>query len=130
MGKTVAGCCRTKKLCRSQGMCYRVYVIGIVVVLLIVSLGATASTQAQVELTPGGHATAPPTNTKRPTRVVTATPTPVAIPARLCADCTRVRLRASPGTAGDVVDFLDSSAELLILGRSSDSTWLYVKVSG
>ena len=105
-------------------MGYRGHII-IVFVLCAAILGA-GSVRAQV--TPTGAATAPPTNTRRPTRTLAPTPTPVAIPARLCSDCTRVRLRATPGTAGEVVAFLDSSVDLLILGRSSDGTWLYVRV--
>jgi lysophospholipase L1-like esterase len=110
-------------------MSHRVYVLGTIMLAVVVAFGA-ASARAQTHSTNVQLATAPPTNTRRPTKTFTATATPVAIQARLCDDCTRVRLRASPGTAGEVVDFLDSSAELVIMGRSNDSQWLYVRVVG
>jgi hypothetical protein len=48
---------------------------------------------------------------------------------RLCETCSRIRLRATPGTAGEVLGFLDSAARLTIRGRSADSAWLEVRVS-
>src|SRR5690349_21332110 len=89
-----------------------------------------------------GNATVPPTNTKRATQaprasstprviIVTATPLPTkaAIPGRLCGDCQRVRLRSTPGSAGEVVEFLDPAVTLTIVARSDDSQWLQVTVT-
>lgn len=78
-----------------------------------------------------------PTNTPRSAVPVTVTPATanlnapvVVIPfdARLCADCTRVRLRSTPGTAGDVVAFIGTEARLSVLARSDDAAWLEVQV--
>ena len=90
---------------------------------------------AQDGTSPAPSATPPPTNTPRPapTRTPTLVPTPTlapaAIAARVCDTCSRVRLRATPGTAGVVLEFLDGTAHVVIRGRSADNAWLQVKVS-
>lgn len=95
---------------------------------LILSLGSPIYAQN------GTTATPPPTNTPRatPTLVPTVTqtpmPPPAAIAGRLCETCNRIRLRATPGTAGEVLGFLDSTASITIRGRSADSAWLQVQV--
>src|ERR1041385_5039506 len=112
-------------------MAYRFW-IGSLCLLLIgmIYIGRPSSAQ--------GIATVPPTNTKRATQppatpriiIVTSTPLPTkaAIPARLCGDCQRVRLRETPGSAGQVVEFLDPLVTLTVLARSDDSQWLQVSV--
>jgi uncharacterized protein YraI len=55
------------------------------------------------------------------------TPYPTALPgAQVCATCSQLRLRASPGTAGDVVAMLDAGTPLAIIGRTADNTWVQV----
>jgi hypothetical protein len=77
--------------------------------------------------------TLPPTNTPHPmpTDAPTETPIPTLtpIPVRLCSDCKRVRLRSAPGTAGDVLLFLDETSEMLLSGRSDDALWVQVTVT-
>lgn len=68
-----------------------------------------------------------PTNTPR--GVTVTTPTPVVIlplPARLCTDCQRVRLRSAPGTAGTIMLVLRPEARFLISARSDDSLWVQI----
>ncbi|MBX3061712.1 MAG: GDSL-type esterase/lipase family protein [Anaerolineae bacterium] len=77
-----------------------------------------------------------PTNTPRGgsgstgggSEVVTATPAPVTQPfqAKLCADCLRVRIRATPGTAGEVVGFVPPDAQFSVVARSNDALWLQI----
>src|SRR5258708_4527770 len=108
---------------------------------IIVAL-SIAPTYAQSRLL----STIPPTNTKHapagtlePTPIASAvliTPTPsptlsttkVSIPARICSGCLRIRLRATPGTAGDVLSFLDDSVQLTMQGRSDDGMWVQVEI--
>ncbi|PJF35629.1 MAG: hypothetical protein CUN49_09560 [Candidatus Thermofonsia Clade 1 bacterium] len=76
-----------------------------------------------------------PTNTPRPSRTPTPLPTPTETPtptplvARLCIDCNRVRLRGTPGTAGEILTVLDPAAQLTVIGRTADNQWLQVLVS-
>ncbi len=114
---------------------------GLLVGLFIATLASSiALTKASGDASPFDQATIPPTNTRRPTYtptpsltpLPTSTPAPTAtpIPAKLCTDCNRVRLRATPGTMGDVVKFLDSSStDLLIIARSDDSKWVKVRAT-
>lgn len=85
----------------------------------------------------------PPTNTPRPTRTPTMvlTPTPTftltvaaqatsaPIPAGLCSDCSRVRVRATPGTAGNIVIIINSDARFNIIGRTEDSEWIQIMMA-
>ena len=118
-------------------MRYRLLIFGFVVVLCLLSgIGLQSGAihaQDAVTDTPVIQDTLPPTNTPRPTITPfpTFTPTPKAtpIPARLCTDCNRVRLRATPGTAGDVVMFLTDQLDLLIIGRTSDDLWVQISTT-
>lgn len=68
-----------------------------------------------------------PTNTRRAS--TDGTPAPVIVlplEARLCADCTRVRLRSTPGTAGAILTVLKPDARFGIFGRSDDALWLEI----
>ena len=99
---------------------------------LLVLLALGALTLQQPVTARNIIATAPPTNTKRPT--ISAVPTTstvvlIKIPARLCPDCQRVRLRSSPGTAGQILDFLDANTEMFITGRTSDNQWIKVELT-
>jgi uncharacterized protein YraI len=81
-------------------------------------------------------ATAPPV-TDTPTAVVipptSAPPTrvpPTAIPmAQVCETCGSLRLRQSPGSAGQVVTYLAALTPLNVIGRTTDSAWLQVALS-
>lgn len=56
-----------------------------------------------------------------------ATPTNVAAgEARVAAGSDRLRLRAGPGTAGQILTLLDSGTVLDLQGRTSDNLWLQV----
>jgi hypothetical protein len=75
------------------------------------------------------------TATPRP-RVRRGSPTPAEtiapqgpITATLCQDCTRVRLRKTPGTAGEILSVLPPNAQFLIVARSDDGKWLQVTLS-
>jgi uncharacterized protein YraI len=59
-----------------------------------------------------------------PTQAPVATLAPPA--AQVCADCGNLRLRESPGTAGNVLGYLDANTPLTIIGRSADNTWVQV----
>lgn len=73
-----------------------------------------------------------PTNTPR----ISGNPTPAtATPAgnaaqpligRLCADCNRVRLRATPGTAGNILGILELGTRFYVVGRTQDNKWLQI----
>lgn len=67
-----------------------------------------------------------PTSTEIPT--ATPTPTPV-MTARGVVAADQLRLRSGPDTLFDMVALLDAGAELEILGRSTDSTWLRVRTT-
>jgi uncharacterized protein YraI len=55
------------------------------------------------------------------------TPYPTAPPsAQVCATCSQLRLRSSPGTAGDVVTMLNAGMPLSIIGRTADNAWVQV----
>jgi hypothetical protein len=101
---------------------------------LLIALGALLlhlpSVQAlQATATPSGGRIPLPTNTPRPSRTPTATPTPEPLVVRLCLDCNRVRLRNTPGTAGEILTILDPSAQLTVIGRTADNQWLQVLVA-
>ncbi len=56
----------------------------------------------------------------------TAVP-PTSIPmAQVCETCGSLRLRQSPGSAGQVVTYLDPLTPLNIVGRTTDSAWIQV----
>lgn len=68
-----------------------------------------------------------PTNTPR--GLTATTPTAVIVlplQARLCADCQRVRLRSSPGTAGTIVVVLRPEVRFTVSARSNDSLWVLI----
>jgi uncharacterized protein YraI len=66
----------------------------------------------------------PPTSAP-PTRVP-----PTAIPmAQVCETCGSLRLRQSPGSAGQVVTYLAALTPLNVIGRTTDSAWLQVALS-
>jgi uncharacterized protein YraI len=48
---------------------------------------------------------------------------------QVCATCGNLRLRAEPGTAGDVLTYLDANTPLTIVGRTADSAWVQVVTS-
>jgi uncharacterized protein YraI len=67
----------------------------------------------------------PPTFT--PVIQATATPVPTSAPsARVCATCGNLRLRVSPGTAGNVLTYLDANTPVTIIGRTADNVWVQV----
>lgn len=73
-----------------------------------------------------------PTNTPRvPSNATPATATPSGNAAqiligRLCADCNRVRLRATPGTAGEILGVLELGSRFYLIGRTQDNKWLQI----
>lgn len=116
----------------------RVIGVGLLVWLLGASatLASTMPTHTPGQTEQADHATVPPTNTPRPTHALALATTPLpipppgVIPARLCEDCSGVRLRATPGTAGEVLKFLESTVELFIIGRTANNAWLQVRADG
>ncbi len=65
------------------------------------------------------------TNTPPPPSSLTPSPTS-APAAKVCATCTGLRLRAAPGTAGDIMSKLAANTPLTIIGRTGDNAWLQV----
>ncbi|MBN1678914.1 MAG: SH3 domain-containing protein [Anaerolineae bacterium] len=53
-------------------------------------------------------------------------PTPAPAGAAVCSSCGGLRLRGTPGTAGDILTTLDANAPLTIIGRTADNIWLQV----
>ena len=95
--------------------------------------------------------TQPPTLTPVPTHTHTITPIPSATPipptatpfipatstlapltpttvsgAYVCAECGNLRLRNSPGTAGNITTYLAANTPLNIIGRTTDNAWVQV----
>ncbi len=44
----------------------------------------------------------------------------------VCATCGNLRLRTKPGTAGNVVTYLDANTPVTIIGRTEDNVWLQI----
>jgi uncharacterized protein YraI len=69
--------------------------------------------------------TPPPSFT--PALAATNTPLPTALPAaQVCPTCANLRLRASPGTAGQVLTLLPADLPLSVIGRTADNAWVQV----
>jgi uncharacterized protein YraI len=49
--------------------------------------------------------------------------------ALVCATCGSLRLRQSPGSAGQIVTYLDASTALNIIGRTADGVWVQVTLA-
>ncbi len=59
----------------------------------------------------------------------TLTPTPAPIAAQVCATCGGLRLRDTPGTAGQVVAFLNAADPVTVTGRTADNAWLQISTA-
>lgn len=65
-----------------------------------------------------------------PTELPSATPTPTSVTtARGVVAAEQLRLRSGPDSLFEMVALLEEGAELELLGRSTDSTWLRVRTS-
>jgi uncharacterized protein YraI len=74
---------------------------------------------------PGQVFAPPPTFT--PAVQATQTPVPTSVPsAQVCDTCGNLRLRASPGTAGNVLGYLDANTTVTIIGRTQDNVWVQI----
>ncbi|MEP7284365.1 MAG: GDSL-type esterase/lipase family protein [Chloroflexota bacterium] len=122
----------------------RLRTIKLLAIFMLICLLAVLGTLPKVKMTHAQDATdsptrplatIPPTNTPRAkitaAPAITATPaaTQTPIAARLCSDCVRIRLRSTPGTAGDVLAFLDSNAQFMIIGRTADNMWVKITLA-
>lgn len=98
---------------------------------------ATAPTQApRLTVVPTVAPTIAPTITRTPFAFPSprpsATPrppdtaTPIAVAGRVCPTCSMLRLRGTPGTAGEIVSLLAAEAPLQLIGRTADSRWAQV----
>jgi uncharacterized protein YraI len=68
----------------------------------------------------------PPTFTPMiPTLTPTLTET-VAVSAAVCPSCSFLRLRASAGTAGEIVGELTANTPMMIIGRVTDNSWVQI----
>ena len=97
---------------------------------LTLTAKATATVPATATRTsqPTATSTATATSTSLPT--ASQTPTPSATPPTLVNVFGElVNLRKGPGTTFEVVRKLSSGEPLVLLGRVSDNTWIYVKTS-
>lgn len=83
------------------------------------TLPPPSSTPPQV--TPTQPAT--PTSTLTPPPTATLTPT---VSAQVVASGQGLRLRASPGTAGEIIVELEALTDLAVVGRTEDGAWLEV----
>ena len=77
------------------------------------------------------------TETPSPTLEPSTTPTPADTPtlagpvmAQVSAQGNGLRFRQSPGTAGQILAFLDSFTPLTLLGRTEDNVWVEVILPG
>lgn len=62
-----------------------------------------------------------------PAIAATNTPLPTALPAaQVCPTCANLRLRASPGTAGQILTLLPADLPLSVIGRTADNAWVQV----
>lgn len=67
------------------------------------------------------------TNTPLPTAVQPTVVQPTAMPgAAVCGICGGLRLRETPGTAGNILGELDAYTPLQIIGRTEDNKWVQV----
>ena len=68
--------------------------------------------------------TTPPQNTQAP-------PTQESITgnAQVCGTCSNLRLRATPGTAGNVVTHLEANTPVTIIGRTEDRVWVQITLN-
>ena len=92
--------------------------------------GSYTSVHGDMLVEPGlfSAATAKATGTREPT--ATKTPTPSLTPSTMILVSGKsVILRNGPGTNFSVIQMLNYAEQLLLLGRSSDNTWLYVNTS-
>lgn len=80
---------------------------------------------------PSSTLTPAPSNTPviGPTSTRTLTSTPVTITGQVCATCGNLRLREEPGTAGEVLTYLDANTPLTIIGRTADNAWVQIVTS-
>jgi len=72
-----------------------------------------------------------PTNTPRGGPAVASTPTAAssaALRGSLCRDCSRVRLRKTPGTAGEIVVVIPEASQFTLVGRTADLKWMQVQL--
>lgn len=74
---------------------------------------------------------APPTGsfaTQAPPPQLALSPTlpPTTTGAQVCESCGNLRLRTTPGTAGEIVDHLAAGTPLTIIGRTEDNAWVQV----
>ena len=84
--------------------------------------------QAAPNLTPTATATATATILSTPTAAQTRTPSST-LPTTVKVSGATVNLRTGPGTTFAVVRGLTLGEPVILLGRVSDNTWLYVKTS-
>lgn len=82
-------------------------------------------TAAPTLTVPAPTVTVPPSFT--PVIAATSTPLPTALPAvQVCATCGNLRLRSSPGTAGQILTLLPADLPLSVIGRTADNAWVQV----
>jgi lipoprotein-anchoring transpeptidase ErfK/SrfK len=97
---------------------------------VILASSSYTSVHGNMLVEPGlsSTATAKATSTSEPT--ATKTPTPSSTPpTTIWVSGNRVNLRTGPGTNFSAIRKLNYDEQLLLLGRLSDNTWLYVKTS-
>jgi uncharacterized protein YgiM (DUF1202 family) len=71
------------------------------------------------------------TSTMTPPATFTPAPTTVAVlpSAQVCSTCGGLRLRETPGSAGNVVTFLPADTQLSVVGRTADNVWVQVSTA-
>jgi hypothetical protein len=81
---------------------------------------ATVVTPPPIVTPPSPPPTSPPP---------TITPTPAPLAAQVCAACGGLRLRDTPGTAGQIVTMLNAAAAVTVTGRTADTAWLQIRTA-
>lgn len=71
----------------------------------------------------------PPTFTAAVQPSQTPVPTLYAPSAQVCATCGSLRLRGTPGTAGNVLGYLDANTQVTVIGRTEDIVWAQVRLA-
>jgi uncharacterized protein YraI len=64
-----------------------------------------------------------------PDTVVAPTQESITGSAQVCSTCGNLRLRGTPGTAGNVITYLAANTSLTIVGRTEDNVWVQVTLA-
>jgi hypothetical protein len=96
-------------------------IAGLVIIIILFAVSSSPSTPAATPTrTPGATQTETRTQQRQPT----TTPRPVSV--RACVTDSTIRIRKGPGTEYEPIDGMTSGTCMSIVGRNSDSSWVYM----